>query len=202
MKVTLVVDGTNVIVATREQEGTVAMSHQQSDVVRRVIKHERQSLVTDAQMRQRLVAGVTNDYLSVILERGYISQQKLDYKQWLRFRNTSTGAEILTTVVGRLYGKTHSSVMNEQIGDGAKSYRNGSLEVTDNLTLAGGNFVIYDSVKQTKLFHFVNDDGHADHQGLLYWDAGVLARGDFFLYPSSCPENVLLNLKLHTIILG
>ena len=195
MKVTLVVDGTNVIVATREQEGTVAMSHQQSDVVRRVIKHERQSLVTDAQMRQRLVAGVTNDYLSVILERGYISQQKLDYKQWLRFRNTSTGAEILTTVVGRLYGKTHSSVMNEQIGDGAKSYRSGSLEVTDNLTLAGGNFVIYDSVKQTKLFHFVNDDGHADHQGLLYWDAGVLARGDFFLYPSSCPENVLLNLN-------
>ena len=30
--------------------------------------------------------------------------------------------------------------MDEQIGDGAKSYRNGSLEVTDNLTLAGGNF--------------------------------------------------------------
>ena len=128
------------------------MSHQQSDVVRRVIKHERQSLVVDAQIRQRLVAGVSNDYLSVILERGYISQQKLDYKQWLRFSNTSTGTETLGVVTGRLYGKTHTSVMDEQVGDGAKSYRNGSLEVTDNLTLAGGNFIIYDSVKQTKLF--------------------------------------------------
>ena len=195
MLITDVVDGTNTIVATRAQEGTVDMSHQAADVVRRVIKHERQSLVTDAQIRQRLVAGVSNDYLSVILERGYISQQKLDYKQWLRFRNTSTNVEIYGIVQGRLYGKTHMSVMDEQQGDGAKSYREGSLEVTDNLTLSGGNFVIYDSVKQTKLFHFVNDDGHADHQGLLYWDAGVLARGDFFLYPSTCPENVLLTLS-------
>ena len=195
MTIIEVVDGTNTIVATRAQEGTVNMSHQQSDVVRREIKHEKQSLVVDAQIRQRQVAGVSTDYLSVILERGYISQSKLDYKQWLRFRNTSTGTETLGVVTGRLYGKTHMSVMNEQKGDGAKSYREGSLEVTDNLTLAGGNFVIYDSVKQTKLFHFVNDDGHADHQGLLYWDAGVLARGDFFLYPSTCPENVLLTLS-------
>ena len=69
----------------------------------------------------------------------------------MRFSNTSTGTETLTIVTGRLYGKTHTSIMDEQVGDGAKSYRNGSLEVTDNLTLAGGNFVIYDSVKQTKL---------------------------------------------------
>ena len=195
MTITEVVDGTNTIVATRAQEGTVTMSHSAADVVRRVIRHERQSLVTDAQIRQRLVAGVSNDYLSVILERGYISQQKLDYRQWLRFSNTSTGVEILGIVQGRLYGKTHTSVMNEQIGDGAKSYRNGSLEVTDNLTLGGGNFTIYDSVKQTKLFQFVNDDGHADHSGLLTWDAGVLARGDFFLYPTSCPENVITTLS-------
>ena len=195
MTITEVVDGTNTIVATRAQEGTVQMSHSAADVVRRVIRHDRQSLVTDAQIRQRLVAGVSNDYLSVILERGYISQQKLDYRQWLRFSNTSTGTEILGIVQGRLYGKTHTSVMDEQIGDGAKSYRNGSLEVTDNLTLGGGNFTIYDSVKQTKLFQFVNDDGHADHSGLLTWDAGVLARGDFFLYPTSCPENVITTLS-------
>ena len=132
------------------------------------------------------------DYLSVIIERGYISQQKLDYKQWLRFSNTSTGREILTHVNGRLYGKMHMQQMDEQLGDGAKSYREGSLTVTDNLTLEGGNFVIYDSVKQTKLFQFVNDDGHADHSGLINWDAGVIARGDFFLYPTSCPENVIL----------
>ena len=194
MTITDVVDGTNTIVAIRATEGTVEMSHQQGDVVRRIIKHEKQSLVTSAQIRQRLAAGVPTDYLSVILERGYISQQKLDYKQWLRFRNTTTGVEILTHVNGRLYGKNHSSVMDEQLGDGAKSYRNGSLTVTDNLTVEGGNFTVYDSVRQTKLFQFVNDDGHADHSGLLYWDAGVLARGDFFLYPSSCPENVLLTL--------
>ena len=192
MTITDVVDATNTIVATRAQEGTVDMSHQAADVVRRVIKHERQSLVTNAQIRQRLSAGVPTDYLSVILERGYISQTKLDYKQWLRFSNTSTGVEILTHVNGRLYGKVHSSQMDEQLGDGAKSYREGSLNVVDNLTLEGGNFVIYDSVKQTKLFQFVNDDGHADHSGLINWDAGVIARGDFFLYPTSCPENVIL----------
>ena len=95
---------------------------------------------------------------------------------------------------GRLYGKNHTTQMDEQQGDGAKSYREGSLTVTDNLTLEGGNFVIYDSVKQTKLFQFVNDDGHADHSGLINWDAGVLARGDFFLYPTSCPENVITTL--------
>jgi hypothetical protein len=182
------------IIATIAQEGTVAMSHGVGDVVRRIIKHETQSNVIDAQIRQRAVAGVNTDYLSVIIERGYISQQKLDYKQWLRFRNTTTGVEILTHVNGRLYGKTHTTQMNEQLGDGAKSYRNGRLDVTDNLTLSGGNFVIYDSVKQTKLFQFVNDDGHADHSGLINWDAGVIARGDLFLYPTSCPENVITSL--------
>ena len=195
MKISEVVTGAvPTIIAIIAQEGTVAMSHGVGDVVRRIIKHETQSSVIDAQIRQRLVAGVNNDYLSVIIERGYISQQKLDYKQWLRFRNTTTGVEILTNVNGRLYGKTHTSQMNEQLGDGAKSYRNGRLDVTDNLTLTGGNFTIYDSVKQTKLFQFVNDDGHADHSGLINWDAGVIARGDFFLYPTSCPENVITSL--------
>ena len=195
MKISEVVTGAvPTIIAIIAQEGTVAMSHGVGDVVRRIIKHETQSSVIDAQIRQRLVAGVSNDYLSVIIERGYISQQKLDYKQWLRFRNTTTGVEILTNVNGRLYGKTHTSQMNEQLGDGAKSYRNGRLDVTDNLTLTGGNFTIYDSVKQTKLFQFVNDDGHADHSGLINWDAGVIARGDFFLYPTSCPENVITSL--------
>ena len=195
MKISEVVTGAvPTIIAIIAQEGTVAMSHGVGDVVRRIIKHETQSSVIDAQIRQRLVAGVNNDYLSVIIERGYISQQKLDYKQWLRFRNTTTGVEILTNVNGRLYGKTHTSQMNEQLGDGAKSYRNGRLDVTDNLTLTGGNFVIYDSVKQTKLFQFVNDDGHADHSGLINWDAGVIARGDLFLYPTSCPENVITSL--------
>ena len=110
MTITGVVDATNVITVNRAQEGTVEMSHQAADVVRRVIKHERQSLVVDAQIRQRLQGGVPTDYLSVILERGYISQTKLDYKQWLRFSNTSTGVEILTHVNGRLYGKNHMTI--------------------------------------------------------------------------------------------
>jgi hypothetical protein len=63
------------IIATIAQEGTVAMSHGVGDVVRRIIKHETQSNVIDAQIRQRAVAGVNTDYLSVIIERGYISQQ-------------------------------------------------------------------------------------------------------------------------------
>ena len=195
----LVIDGVitgaiPTLIAKRAQEGTVVMSHQIGDDVRRIIKHKDWSRVNDAEIRQRQVSGSPVDYLSVIIEKGYISQQKLDYKQWLRFSNTSNGEEILTLVNGRLYGKVHSSIMDEQLGDGAKSYRQGSVEITDNLTLGGGNFVIYDSVRQTKLFQFVNDDGHADHQGLLNWDAGVIARGDFFLYPSSSPENVITTL--------
>lgn len=182
------------LVATRAQDGTVEMSHNIGDPVRRVIKHEDWSRVTDAQIRQRLVGGSPTDYLSLILDKGYISQQKLDYKQWLRFSNKSNGEEVLTVVNGRLFGKTHTAVMDEQISDGAKSYREGSLHVTNNLTLGGGDFVIYDSVRQTELFKFTNDDGHADHQGLLNWDAGVVARGDFFLYPATCPENVIQSL--------
>ena len=108
MTITGVFDGTNVITVNRAQEGTVEMSHQAADVVRRIIKHERQSLVVDAQIRQRQQGGVPTDYLSVILERGYISQTKLDYRQWLRFSNTSTGTEILTVVQGRLYAVSYT----------------------------------------------------------------------------------------------
>ena len=135
MTITSIVSGNlPSIVGLRAQEGTVGMTHGVGDVVRRIIKHETQSLVIDAQIRQRQTGGVPTDYVSVILERGYISQQKLDYKQWLRFENTTTGESIYTHVNGRLYGKTHTTLMNEQIGDGAKSYRNGSLNVTDNIT--------------------------------------------------------------------
>jgi len=191
----VITGGTPTLIAKRAQDGTVVMSHQVGDDVRRIIKHKDWANVLDAQVRQRQVSGSPLSYLSVIIDKGYISQQKLDYKQWLRFSNKTNNEEILTLVNGRLYGKVHSSIMDEQLGDGAKSYRQGSLQVTDDLTLGGGNFVIYDSVKQTKLFQFVNDDGHADHQGLLNWDAGVIARGDFFLYPSSSPEDVITQLN-------
>ena len=38
-----------------------------------------------------------------------------------------------------------------------------------------------------------NDDGHADHQGLITWDAGLIGRGDFYLYGAIDPENVFTN---------
>ena len=58
-------DATTTIVLQQEQEGTVGMNHQQSDVVRRVIKHERQSLVVDAQIRQRLVCWCSQMIISL-----------------------------------------------------------------------------------------------------------------------------------------
>ena len=35
-----------------------------------------------------------------------------------------------------------------------------------------------------------NDDGHADHSGSIYFDAGVIGRGDIKLYSTSCPEDI------------
>ena len=55
-----------------------------------------------------------------------------------------------------------------------------------------------DSVNQTPLFTFINDDGHADHQGLFRWDAGVVARGDFYLFKGGDPENVIFNPDTNT----
>ena len=66
MEIDSVPTNANIIVANRPKEGTVNMTHQQSDVVRRIIKHETQSLVIDAQIRQRQVAGSPVDYTSVI----------------------------------------------------------------------------------------------------------------------------------------
>jgi hypothetical protein len=83
--------------------------------------------------------------------------------------------------------------MNEQRTDGSVAYRTGNLELSNNFTMRGGSFEIYDSVNKTRLFGFVNDDGHADHQGLLTWDAGVVARGDFYLFTAQDPENVVFS---------
>ena len=190
----IVTGDTPTIIAKREQENTVAMSHVVGDGVRKIIRHNEQSTIADIQIRQRLVQGSLVDYLSVILDKAYISQQKLDYKQWLRVYDPTSGNTALFVVNGRLGGKIHTLTMDEQLQDGARSYREGSLNVTNDLTMTGGDFLIYDSVRQTELFKITNDDGHADHSGLINWDAGVVARGDFFLYPTSCPENVTVSL--------
>ena len=163
------------------------------NVVRRVIKHNEFARVIDVDRRTRTQSGAQSDYTSVILDKGYVVQQKLDYLGWLAFTNERHQAVAWGVVAGRLKGVVHTAVMNEQRGDGAVEYRTGTLNLANDLNMIGGNFEIYDSVNQTRLFGFVNDDGHADHQGLLVWDAGVVARGDFFLFSGQDPENVITN---------
>ena len=98
----------------------------------------------------------------------------------------------------RLDGVVHQTTMNEQLKDGAREFRSGSLHIANNLKMTGGRHEIYDSVNKTRLLGFVNDDGHADHQGLFFWDAaGVVARGDFYLF-SADPENVIQNPDVTT----
>ena len=149
--------------------------------------------VIDVDRRTRTQSGAQSDYTSVILDKGYVVQQKLDYLGWLAFTNERHQSVAWGVVAGRLKGVVHTAVMNEQRGDGAVEYRTGTLNLANDLNMIGGNFEIYDSVNQTRLFGFVNDDGHADHQGLLVWDAGVVARGDFFLFSGQDPENVITN---------
>ena len=129
----------------------------------------------------------------MIIDKGYISQQKLDYAQFLALADEEGDAQIWVKVAGRLKGDVHQTTMNEQIQDGAIGYRSGNTTINGDLRMVGGSFQIFDSVNQTRLFGLVNDDGHADHQGLLTWDAGVSARGDFYLFSAQDPENVVLN---------
>ena len=57
----------------------------------------------------------------------------------------------------------------------------------------GGNILIKDSVQKSNILVVENDDGHADHSGSIFFDAGVIGRGNITLYPTSCPENVVTN---------
>ena len=163
------------------------------NVVRRVIEHKEIANIVDVEERTRVNSGASTTYISMILDKGYISQQKLDYAQFLVLVDEENNSQIWTKVVGRLKGDVHQTVMDEQIQNGAVGYRSGNTNINGNLNMIGGSFELYDSVNRTRLFAFVNDDGHADHQGLLTWDAGVSARGDFFLFSAQDPENVVLN---------
>ena len=163
------------------------------NVVRRVLKHPELANIVDCQTRQRVVTGATSDYCSIILDRGYIVQQKLDYLGWIALADGEGDAMVWAAVNGRMKGVVHTTVMNEQISDGAIEYRSGDLTVSSDLKMIGGSFEIFDSVNKTRLLGLVNDDGHADHQGLFFWDAGVVARGDFYLFSAQDPENVIQN---------
>ena len=161
------------------------------NVVRRVIKHNELANVIDLEERTRVISGASSTYLSLIIDRGYIAQQKLDYLQWIVLADSQGRSLAWTAVKGRLRGVVHGATMNEQRTDGGIAYRTGDLKVSANLDLVGGNFIVNDSVNQTQLFRVINDDGHADHQGLITWDCGVVARGDFYLFSAQDPENVI-----------
>ena len=163
------------------------------NVVRRVLKHPEMANIIDVENRSRVNSGSTSSYVSLIIDRGYIVQQKLDYTGWLCLANDGEDSVVWAYVNGRLDGVVHQTTMNEQLKDGAREFRSGSLHIANNLRMTGGSFEIYDSVNKTRLLGFVNDDGHADHQGLFFWDAGVVARGDFYLFSAQDPENVIQN---------
>ena len=168
------------------------------NTVRRILKHPELANIIDLEERTRVNSGASTTYISMILDRGHISQQKLDYAQFLALADEEGDAQVWVKVNGRLNGDVHKVGMNEQIQDGAIGYRSGNTTVNGDLSMLGGSFQIFDSVKKTRLFSLVNDDGHADHQGLLTWDAGVVARGDFYLFSAEDPENVVLSPDSNT----
>ena len=170
----------------------------QGNVVRRVLQHEEFANVLDIKTRTRINSGSSSTYCSLILDRGYIVQQKLDYLNFIALANDQNQAQMFVKVAGRLEGIVHKPIMNEQTTVGSIPYRRGDLTVGGNLKMIGGTFRIMDSVNQTPLFTFINDDGHADHQGLFRWDAGVVARGDFYLFKGGDPENVIFNPDTNT----
>lgn len=161
------------------------------NVVRRVLLHREFANIIDCEIRTRTISGAQTQYCSIILDRGYIVQQKQDYLGWIVLCDETHSSQVFAVVNGRLQGVVHTATMNEQTTDGGVAYRTGDLTVSADVRLIGGNFEIFDSINQTRVFGFVNDDGHADHQGLLVWDAGVVARGDFYLFSEVDPENVV-----------
>ena len=168
------------------------------DLVRRVIRHSEFANILDIEVRTRVISGVSTEYISVILDKGYIAQTKLDYNQWLDFDNLPTLSGYAKTpgimrLAARLEGTQHKPVMNEQRRDGAIPFRRGNFYLANDFEMIGGNLLIKDSVAESTIFRVFNDDGHPDHQGLLQWNAGVIGRGDFYLFGTSCPENVLFN---------
>ena len=163
------------------------------NVVRRLLKHSEFANVIDSEQRTRVKSGASSTYNSTIIDRGYIVQQKLDYLNWVVFADATGSSVFWCAVGGRLEGVVHQSVMNEQVRDGAIPFRTGGLHIAEDLRMLGGSIEIFDSVNQTRMFSFINDDGHADHSGLMTWHAGVVSRGDFYLFKGGDPENVILN---------
>tara|TARA_B100001996_G_scaffold364459_1_gene333493 strand:- start:1299 stop:3260 length:1962 start_codon:yes stop_codon:yes gene_type:complete len=183
--------GAEILICDGAQEGTTAPSssvYNVNDVVWGVRKHSETSRLIDIEPRTRTT---TNDYLSIILDRGYIVQSRLDYIQYIRFENISTGANTWFKVNSNMEGTVHKpSGMRENQTFGTLGYGSGGLELGGDLNMIGGDVRIFDSVNKSLLLKFENDHGHAEHLGVLQIDAGIVAKGDLYMYGATCPETV------------
>ena len=199
MKV-LVVDSTsNVLRCLPAQEGTTANGLSTypatTTSVVRILKHPMVSSMIDIEERTRDVNGTNTPYASVIIDKGQIVQTKLDYTNFVRITSASDPNGKVFLVNGGLLGKYHTPSMDETLQDGNVTHRNGDLVLNKDFTLFGGNITMLDSVGKTNILRVVNDDGHADHSGSIFFDAGVIGRGNITLYPATCPENVVTDAQ-------
>ena len=197
MKVVAVEDTTKKIRAKPAQEGTTARPLTDypavTSSVMRILKHPETSGITDIANRTRVLSGVNTEYVSLIIDRGYIVQQKQDYTGFLRFVDTRNITGKLDDqwffVVDSLFGNAHQLNMNEFTHGGTLG-GSGDLTIGRNFEMIGGGLTIYDSVRNTKLLSFTNDDGHADHLGLLYLNGDLTARGNMSWYSAGDPESI------------
>ena len=199
MKV-LVVDTTaNILRCLPAQEGTTANGLSTypatTTSVVRILKHPMVSSMIDIEERTRDVNGTNTPYASVIIDKGQIVQTKLDYTNFVRITSASDPDGKVFLVNGGLLGKYHTPSMDETLQDGNVTHRNGDLVLNKDFTMFGGNITMKDSVGKTNILRVVNDDGHADHSGSIFFDAGVIGRGNITLFPATCPENVVTDAQ-------
>ena len=192
MKIASIDAVNNILRCLPGQEGTTARALTDypaiTTTVIRLLKHPETSLIYDIQQRTRESVG----FVSLILEKGYISQTIMDYAQYFRFYDT-TGVldDEWFYVPTCLRGKYHETTMNEQVYAGQfgeRSQRIGNIVINNDLEMIGGQILMYDSTRKTKILNFLNDGGHSDHQGELYFDAKVTGRGTITIYGLGCPE--------------
>ena len=196
MKIVAVDAATNTVRCQQGQEGTTARGLSDylatTTTVVRILKHPESSALVDIQTRTRDTSVLNpGDFVSIIIDQGQIVQQKLDYSGWLRFHDIRGNlSDEFFFIAGGLRGKYHTIFMDDDRQTGDVPYRTGDLTLNNNLFLTGGAISIRDSVNKTQILSVDNDDGHADHSGSIYFDAGVIGRGDIKLYSTACPEDV------------
>ena len=171
------------------QEGTTKASagdYTVNDTILVIKKHSEVSQLLDLESKTR----GSVEYVSAILNRGYIVQTRIDYVNYVRFENLTTGDNSFFLLNSNLQGTVNSAVINHERQSGSLGYNKGNLDIGGNINMIGGDIEIFDSVNSSRLLYFKNDGGHADHLGSLQLDAGVVLKGALTMYPENCPETV------------